>query len=111
MEGAVLLASNPRVNLWLANTSSGLALLMAVGLMMLPAAAARLWATTLPGLASLAAAIAFASGAIGLDSSYHLGIASGPAIILAASLFYIFSIIAGQGGMVRRHLPLPHLTG
>ena len=85
--------------------------LMAVGLMMLPAAAARLWVTTLPGLASLAAAIAFASGAIGLISSYHLGVASGPAIILAASLFYVISILAGRGGMVRRHLPLPHLSG
>lgn len=85
--------------------------LMAVGLMTLPAAAARLLATTLPGLAATAVAIAFASGVIGLVSSYHLGIASGPAIILAAGLFYIVAILAGRGGMVRRHLPLPHLTG
>jgi zinc/manganese transport system permease protein len=62
--------------------------LMAVGLMMLPAAAARLWATTLPVLTVVAAGIAFASGFIGLIASYHLGIASGPAIVLVASLFY-----------------------
>jgi zinc/manganese transport system permease protein len=85
--------------------------LMAVGLMTLPAAAARLLATTLPGLAAVAVAIAFASGVIGLVSSYHLGIASGPAIIVAAGLFYIVAILAGRGGMVRRHLPLPHFTG
>jgi zinc/manganese transport system permease protein len=85
--------------------------LMAVGLMMLPAAAARLWATTLPVLAVVAAGIAFASGFIGLIASYHLGIASGPAIVLVASLFYVLSILAGRGGMVRRHLPRPHLTG
>ena len=70
--------------------------LMAVGLMMLPAAAARLWATTLPVLTVVAAGIAFASGFIGLITSYHLGIASGPAIVLVASLFYVLSILAGQ---------------
>ena len=85
--------------------------LMAVGLMILPAAAARLLATTLSGLAATAAAIAFASGAIGLVGSYHLGIASGPAIILAATLFYVAAILAGRGGMARRYLPLPHLSG
>jgi zinc/manganese transport system permease protein len=85
--------------------------LMAVGLMTLPAAAARLLATTLPGLAAVAVAIASASGLIGLVSSYHLGIASGPAIILAAGLFYIVAILAGRGGMVRRQPPLPHFTG
>jgi zinc/manganese transport system permease protein len=85
--------------------------LMAVGLMTLPAATARLLATTLPGLAAVAVAIALASGMIGLVSSYHLGIASGPAIILAAGLFYIVAILAGRSGMVRRHLPLPHFTG
>lgn len=85
--------------------------LMAVGLMMLPAAAARLWATTLPMLAALAAAFAFASGFLGLVVSYHLGLASGPAIVLAASLFYLLSILAGRGGALRRLRPRAHLTG
>jgi zinc/manganese transport system permease protein len=85
--------------------------LMAVGLMMLPASAARLWATTLPVLAALAGAIAFASGYIGLVASYHFGVASGPAIVLVASLFYVVSIIAGRGGMVRRYLPRSHFAG
>jgi zinc/manganese transport system permease protein len=85
--------------------------LMAVGLMMLPAAAARLWATTLPALTATAAAIAFASGLIGLIVSFHLGVASGPAIVLVASFFYFLSILAGSGGVVRRHLPRPHFTG
>ena len=84
--------------------------LMAVGLMMLPAAAARLWATTLPVLAATSSAIAFASGLIGLIVSYHLGIASGPAIILVASGFYVFSILIGRGGAVRRYLPRRHLA-
>ena len=85
--------------------------LMAVGLMMLPAAAARLWATTLPVLAAVAAAIAFASGLIGLITSYHFGLASGPSIVLVASLFYVLSILAGRGGMLRRFLPPSPLTG
>jgi zinc/manganese transport system permease protein len=85
--------------------------LMAVGLMMLPAAAARLWATTLPALATIAAIVAFASGLIGLIASYHLGVASGPAIVLVASLFYVLSILAGRSGMVRRFLPRSPLTG
>ncbi len=85
--------------------------LMAVGLMMLPAAAARLWATTLPMLTAVAAVIAFASGLIGLIASFHLGLASGPSIVLVASLFYVVSILAGRGGMVRRYLPRPHLAG
>jgi zinc/manganese transport system permease protein len=85
--------------------------LMAVGLMMLPAAAARLWATTLPVLAALSSVIAFTSGLIGLIASYHLGIASGPSIVLVASAFYVVSILVGRGGAVRRYLPRPHLAG
>jgi zinc/manganese transport system permease protein len=85
--------------------------LMAVGLMMLPAAAARLWATTLPVLAAMSSVIAFASGLIGLIASFHLGIASGPAIVLVASGFYVLSILFGRGGAVRRYLPRPHLAG
>ena len=85
--------------------------LMAVGLMMLPAATARLWANTLPVLAALAAAIAAVSGLIGLIVSFHLGLASGPAIVLTASGFYGISLLLGPTGMVRRLFPRPHLTG
>ena len=81
--------------------------LMAVGLMMLPAAAARLWATTLPGLMACASATAFASGFVGLIASFHLGVASGPSIVLTASLFYLFAILFGRGGMIRRLLLRP----
>jgi zinc/manganese transport system permease protein len=80
--------------------------LMAVGLMMLPAAAARLWAATLPGIVALAAGMAFASGLIGLLVSYHLAVASGPAIVLAATGFYLVSVVAGRGGMLRRPGPI-----
>lgn len=85
--------------------------LMAVGLMMLPAAVAQLWARTLPGMMLTAAATAAVSGYIGLIVSYHLGFASGPTIILTASLIYGCSLLIGPSAALRRLLPRPHLTG
>ncbi len=75
--------------------------LLAVGLMMLPAAAARFWCPNLELMALLAAAIGVASSIIGLMVSYHLSIASGPAIILAAGAFYITSLLVGPYGITR----------
>lgn len=85
--------------------------LMAVGLMMLPAAIAQLWARTLPMMMSIAAVIAALSGLVGLIVSFHLGVASGPTIILAASVFYGFSLLFAPAGIIRRLLPRSHLTG
>ncbi|MBS0435214.1 MAG: metal ABC transporter permease, partial [Proteobacteria bacterium] len=58
--------------------------LMAVGLMMLPATAARFWAHEVWSLAGVATLIALASAAGGLLLSYHLQLPSGPAIVLLA---------------------------
>jgi len=85
--------------------------LMAVGLMMLPAAVARLWVSTLPALATVAACVAALSGLIGLIVSFHLGVASGPAIVLTASGFYVASLLFAPTGAIRRLLPRPHLAG
>jgi zinc/manganese transport system permease protein len=73
--------------------------LLAVGLMMLPAAAARFWVQRLEPMCILAVAIGISSAAIGLLASYHLGVASGPAIILAAGLFYVLSILLSPKGI------------
>lgn len=85
--------------------------LMAVGLMMLPAAIAQLWARTLPVMMLIAALAATASGFIGLVASFHLGFASGPTIILVASLVYGASLLVGPSGVIRRLFPRPHLAG
>lgn len=85
--------------------------LMAVGLMMLPATVAQLWARSLPGMMLTAAATAAVSGYIGLIVSYHLGFASGPTIILTASVIYGCSLLIGPSAAMRRLLPRPHLTG
>ena len=77
--------------------------LMAVGIMILPAAAARFWVTRISGLILLATAIALVASYSGLLLSYHYSLPSGPAIILVAGLFYFVSIAFGlQGGMVQR---------
>ncbi|WP_295466945.1 metal ABC transporter permease [uncultured Pseudomonas sp.] len=84
--------------------------LMAVGLMMLPATAARFWAHSLPGLMAVASLIASLSGLVGLVLSYHLGYASGPAIVLTAGACYLFSLVFGRLGLYRRLRPRPHLS-
>lgn len=85
--------------------------LMAVGMMMLPAAVAQLWARTLPGMVLIAASTASVSGFVGLIVSFHLGFASGPTIILTGSVIYGASLLVGPLGAVRRHFPRPHLVG
>lgn len=85
--------------------------LMAVGLMMLPAAVAQLWARTLPRMMTVAASTAAMSGFLGLIVSFHLGFASGPTIILIAALMYCVSLILAPSGALRRLLTRPHLQG
>ena len=72
--------------------------LMVVGIMILPAAAARFWAVSIGGLILAAVAIAVASSICGLLVSYHFGLPSGPAIILAAGLAYGLSLTFGPAG-------------
>lgn len=77
--------------------------LMALGLMILPAVAARLWARDVWGMVAIAVAIALASGYGGLLISWHVGAPSGPAIVLTAGAAYAVSLFAGpQGGVLRR---------
>jgi len=85
--------------------------LMAVGLMMLPAVIAQLWARTLPIMLLIATSTAALSGLIGLLVSFHFGFASGPTIILTASLVYGASLLISPSGAIRRLFPRPHLAG
>jgi len=85
--------------------------LMAVGLMMLPAAVAQLWSRSLPAMMWIATGTAAISGYVGLIASYHLEFASGPTIIITASLIYGFSILFAPSGLARRFFPRPHLRG
>jgi zinc/manganese transport system permease protein len=78
--------------------------LMAVGLMILPAAAARFWSRDITGLLVIALAGAVVSGYVGLLLSYHVGLPTGPAIILTAGTFYILSLAFGVDGAIRSHI-------
>jgi zinc/manganese transport system permease protein len=86
--------------------------LMAVGLMMLPAATARLWAGEIWSMALVATTVALLSGFAGLLASYRFGLPSGPSIVLTASVLYIISIVIGRhGGMIAGLRPLLRQAG
>ena len=86
--------------------------LLAVGLMMLPAVAARFWCRGIGMLIVTATGIGMLSGLIGILLSYHSGLPTGPSIILTAGVFYAGSILFGsQGGLLLSLFHRPHLGG
>jgi zinc/manganese transport system permease protein len=86
--------------------------LMSVGLMMLPALAARMWTHRLDAAIALAAAFGVLAAYAGLVVSYALGLPSGPAIVLAAGCLYFLSLAFGRaGGMLRNVRQSRHLEG
>ena len=84
--------------------------LMAVGVMILPATAARFWATSIGGMIMTAVAIAMISSLIGLLLSFHFSLPSGPAIILVNGLIYGMSLSFGPvGGLVAQTTARQHI--
>ncbi|MGJ8517901.1 metal ABC transporter permease [Carnimonas bestiolae] len=77
--------------------------LMAVGMMMLPALVARLWTSALGSMLLLSVLVGCAASLIGLVVSFNAGIASGPAIVLSAGVFYLVSLVIAPGGLLGRH--------
>ncbi|MEY2876400.1 MAG: hypothetical protein RLZZ373_3771 [Pseudomonadota bacterium] len=104
--GPGALSHNVLLVLTVANLVGGfqaMGTLMAVGLMMVPAIAARFWVRDLGHLALLAAVIAMVSGWAGLLLSFHAELPSGPAIVLVAGGFYAVSLLFGRhDGLLRR---------
>jgi zinc/manganese transport system permease protein len=85
--------------------------LMSVGLLLLPAASARLWAGSVGGLMLTTSGLAMAASLLGLILSYHLNAPSGPAIVLVAGFLYLASLALGRrGGLLRRYWPRRHLA-
>lgn len=82
--------------------------LLSVGLMMLPAAAARFWTVRVEPMCLLAIAIGMVSCFAGLLLSYHAALPSGPAIILSAGVIYIGSILAGTRGVLNTRIRHAH---
>lgn len=81
--------------------------LMVVGLMMLPAAAARFWSRRLPVLLLTAAGIGGSCVWLGLLLSFHANLPSGPCIVLLAGLAYLISVFVGPVHGLLRRAPLP----
>ena len=81
--------------------------LMVVGLMMLPAAAARFWSRQLPVLLLIAALLGAVCVWLGLLLSYYANLPSGPCIILLAGAAYVFSVVAGPVHGLLRTPPIP----
>ncbi|GMG85487.1 metal ABC transporter permease [Paralimibaculum aggregatum] len=79
--------------------------LMIVGIMILPAAAARFWSVSVGGMIVVAAHIAVSASVAGLLFSYHHSLPSGPAIILAAGVAYALSLVIGPVGGLARQIP------
>jgi zinc/manganese transport system permease protein len=78
--------------------------LMAVGIMILPAAAARLWARDLSWLIALAVLVALFGSAGGLLLSFHASLPAGAAIILTLGGLYVISLVVGPAGLLARWL-------
>jgi zinc/manganese transport system permease protein len=79
--------------------------LLALGPMLLPAAAARCWRLGAAASIALATGFGMAASLAGLLLSYHGNLPSGPAIVLSAGvLFGMSSVLAG---ILRRLTPVP----
>ena len=70
--------------------------LMSVGLMMLPAIAARHWSDSLAGQVRVAVLLACLSSVGGLIASYNFDIPAGPAIVLTAGTLWLLSLLTGR---------------
>ena len=76
--------------------------LMAVGLMILPATAARYWVSTITHYLGLTFIFALASCWIGLVLSFYLSdVPTGPAIVLVAGGLFFISLICAPLGILR----------
>lgn len=84
--------------------------LMAVGIMLLPAIAARFWSGDVSGMILVAVGGAFAASFAGILLSYYANLPTGPAIVLLCGVFYLLSMLLGvRGGLVWNLVPRRHL--
>ncbi len=74
---------------------------LGIGLMTLPAAAAKFWKRDVEAMCLVAIAIAMVSSVFGLLIAKHSGAPSGPAIVLVAGAIYLASMLAGPLGALK----------
>lgn len=86
--------------------------LMAVGMMVLPGAAAKFWARSLGALLALATLLGLCGSYLGLLLSYHFDLPAGPAIILVLGTFYAGSVVIGlENGLLVSRIARQHFAG
>jgi len=89
---------------------NALGTLLAVGLMMLPAAASRFWSADITLMIVVATLVGMVSGFVGLVLSYQAELPAGPAIIHTAGVAYFVSMAFGpEGGLIWLARPARHL--
>ncbi|KAA3653872.1 MAG: metal ABC transporter permease [Proteobacteria bacterium] len=76
--------------------------LMAVGIMVLPAAGARLLSDRLDTMLALSVGFALAGSVGGLLTSYHLDVPAGPAVVMSLGLIYL-TVLLASAARPRRH--------
>jgi zinc/manganese transport system permease protein len=95
---------SPLVVLALVASFQAFGTLLAVGPMLLPAAAVRCWGLGAAVSMALATGFGLAASVAGLLLSYHINLPSGPAIVLAAGLLFGISLAAAN--VLRRLAPI-----
>jgi zinc/manganese transport system permease protein len=83
---------------------AALGTLMSVGLMMVPAVAARHFSARLSGQVGAAVAMALLSSLAGLLLSYHADVPAGPAIVLTAGVLWLGGMLLGPQASLRARL-------
>ncbi len=76
--------------------------LMAVGIMVLPAASARFWVRRIGPMLLTATALALAASAGGLLISYHADWPTSPVIVLCLGAVYLLSLFFAPNGVLRQ---------
>ena len=86
--------------------------LMAIGIMVLPAAAARFWVKTLDMTLIVSVLFGFIGCYVGLLTSYHFDLPTGPSIVLSIGVLYLVSLLVGREGSYRKRISSRrHLEG
>jgi len=82
--------------------------LLSVALMVLPAAAARLWVQRVAPLMVLAVLLALGCSVTGLLLSYHAEWPTSPVIVLCLGVAYLVSMALAPAGLLRHRRPARH---
>ncbi|MCZ2203928.1 metal ABC transporter permease [Bartonella sp. A05] len=79
--------------------------LLSVGIMMIPAIAARFWFSNLGFICILSIIFGIISSVFGLLLSFHMSLPSGPAIIIVAGFIYLLSCLTSPRGLIAARFP------